>query len=996
MATTISHDGTNVGFQAGVIHGNRTASAQSETLNQACLRDLRTTNPLDDKERIKDTKGGLLKESYRWILDNEIFKQWHGSQGNRLLWIKGEPGKGKTMLLCGVIEELTRLYGENSNISYFFCQATDMRINSATSVLRGLIYLLVAKQPSILPHVQARYDYAGKVVFEDVNAWIAVSNIFRDILSDRTLRMTYLVIDALDECIYGLSSLLDLVIQESSAHPQIKWIVSSRNWPDIAERLENADQIAQLSLELNEASVSEAVNQFIQHKVRELTKAKRYSDKIRDTVERHLISNSEGTFLWVALSAKEFLLQEANNELFPKGIESGHHSIFTQSLEVMFRTLRRDIFDIKSTGFPAKHITEPSPNPLAAAEYACCYWMDHLQKSQRNGTYRVTLDDKRLLEIFLQEKYLHWLEALSILGSVSDGIRAMQRLESLIMEASESKTLLHQARDASRFIRYHKAGIESSPLQVYSSSLLFSPTKSFIREAFQKERPDWILNDPAVDENWSLCLQTLEGHSQLVNSIAWSSDGTRLASASADNTAKIWDPASGHCMFTLEGHSDSVNSIVWPLDESRLASASTDNTVKIWDPATGHCMSTLKGHSDSVRLIAWSPDGSRLASASDDNTVRVWNPTTGYSISTLEGHSHLVRSIAWSPNGCRLASASDDKTIRIWDPTTGHSISTLEGHIYSLNLIAWSPDGSRLVSASVDNTVKVWDPTTSHNISTLEGHSRSVNSIAWSPDGSRLASASDDNTIRVWDPATSRTVSALEGHWHSVSSIAWSPDGSRLASASDDNTVRIWDPATGHSVSILKGHSRWLSSITWSPNGSRLASASSDSTIRIWELAIGHSVSPLEGHTDWIHSIAWSSDGRRLASASDDNTIRIWDSVTGQSVSTFPTGFISSLEFDKANSNYLHTNAGTFDIGLVGSATPVPADIIPNQYEYGLNDDLSWITCNGLKLLWLPSDYRPAVRSLFAVYATRIAIACSSGSVIFLAFSNQCPSPTCP
>lgn len=194
----------------------------------------------------------------------------------------------------------------------------------------------------------------------------------------------------------------------------------------------------------------------------------------------------------------------------------------------------------------------------------------------------------------------------------------------------------------------------------------------------------------------------------------------------------------------------------------------------------------------------------------------------------------------------------------------------------------------------------------------------------------------------------------------------------------------------------LKGHSRWLSSIAWSPDGSRLASASGDNTVRIWDLPVSHSLPTLDGHDDWIHSIVWSPDGGRLASASDDNTVRIWDPVTSQSVSTTLTGFISSLQFDKANFNYLNTNAGTFDIGSVVSATPMPVDFIPKQSEYGLSEDLSWITCNGLKLLWLPPDYRPAVPSLFAIYATTFAIACASGRVIFLALSKQFHIPTSP
>ncbi|CAG8253828.1 unnamed protein product [Penicillium salamii] len=306
MACTVSYDGSNTGIQVGQNNGHITNQfLQSETsLNQACLRDLRTTNPHHDKDRIQNTNGGLLKDSYRWILDNEEFQQWQNNQSNCLLWIRGDPGKGKTMLLCGIIDELTRLFGDSANISFFFCQATDARINNATAVLRGLIYSLVKKYPSLLSHVKSQYDHAGKALFEDINVWNALSRIFTDILKDATLLSTYLIIDALDECTIGLSPLLDLIAQVSFAYPQRKWIVSSRNWPDIEERLDSTNT-ASISLELNEASVSEAVSKFIQHKVQYLAKKKKYSDETRDTICCYLLSNSQGTFLWVALVCQD-------------------------------------------------------------------------------------------------------------------------------------------------------------------------------------------------------------------------------------------------------------------------------------------------------------------------------------------------------------------------------------------------------------------------------------------------------------------------------------------------------------------------------------------------------------------------------------------------------------------------------------------------------------------------------------------------------------------
>ncbi|CAG8381786.1 unnamed protein product [Penicillium salamii] len=539
MVTNASYSGVNSGIQVAQNYGPINANlSQPETLlDQACLRDLRTTSPCDDKERIKKTNGGLLKESYRWILENAAFKKWQNNQSNRLLWVRGDPGKGKTMLLCGIIEELILLHEDTATVSFFFCQATDMRINSATSVLRGLIYSLVEKFPSLLRHVRARYDSAGKDLFEDINAWSALISIFTQILEDSSLKSTFFVIDALDECRDGLQDLLDLIVENSTTQ-KTRWVVSSRNEYEITECLDSATQVAPVSLELNEASVSEAVNAFIQHKVDSLAKKKRYDEKITAIVKHHLLSNSQDTFLWVALvwknldqtprwvdvtrklktfppgldalyrqminqvrdsvytelckkilgtmtavfrpvtlcelkallegrndgfydlktlfdmigvcgsfltlrentvtfvhqSAKDFLLKKASNEIFFRGIETEHHAIFVRSLQVMRKTLRRDICGLKSPGFPIEQVRHQDLDLLATTRYSCVYWVDHLRDSQSNED-----PDPDILgpvDFFLQQNYLYWLEALSLLQSLSEGIAAMLRLDLLLQVSS--------------------------------------------------------------------------------------------------------------------------------------------------------------------------------------------------------------------------------------------------------------------------------------------------------------------------------------------------------------------------------------------------------------------------------------------------------------------------------------------------------------------------------------------------------------------------------
>ena len=166
-------------------------------------------------------------------------------------------------------------------------------------------------------------------------------------------------------------------------------------------------------------------------------------------------------------------------------------------------------------------------------------------------------------------------------------------------------------RDARRFLLYHKWSIENSPLQVYASALLFSPARSITRDLFKEEEPEWTTTKPAMEDNWNACIQTLEGHSGSVYSVAFSPDSKQIASASNDDTVKIWDAATGPCIQTLEGHSSSVHSVAFSPDSKQIASASNDNTVKIWDAATGHCTQTLEV-GRTLKEIVFDPTSSRL------------------------------------------------------------------------------------------------------------------------------------------------------------------------------------------------------------------------------------------------------------------------------------------------------------------------------------------------------------------------------------------------
>ena len=369
-------------------------------------------------------------------------------------------------------------------------------------------------------------------------------------------------------------------------------------------------------------------------------------------------------------------------------------------------------------------------------------------------------------------------------------------------------------------------------------------------------------------------LVTFRGHRSSVMTAVLSPDGLYVVTAGQDNSARIWDAATGHQVTWLVAHQGPVRAAAWSPDGTRVVTASDDGTARVWNAATGRQVTLPLTHRGPVQAVAWSPDGTRVVTASKDGTARVWNAATGKPLTPPLAHRDEVLAAAFSPHGTSVVTASKDGTAQIWDASTGQPL--IPRPLNNTRAAAFSPDGTSVVTASSDGTARIWDASTGQPLPPPLLHRAQVNSVAFSPDGTSVVTASSDGTARVWSASTGQPLTPPLPHRAQVNSAVFSRDSALVVTASDDGTARVWDASSGWPMTPPLPHRGFVSAAAFSPDGTLVVTSSGDRTAQIWSVSSGKPVTPAFEHQGAVYTAAFSADGERVITASFDQTARIW------------------------------------------------------------------------------------------------------------------------